>query len=214
MGAHFETHSQSGTLRPLLGPCQISEISAPSGPLNPKIFRPDQWYPEYPNPAFLNRLPDDDFWAAKQVMAFTDEQIRAIVGTGQYSDPAAERYVADCLIARRDKIGKVFFGKVLPLDLFEVKNGKLVFEDLAKKHGMGETAPLEVAWSRFDNEAEKKTPLIGEKSFAIPEEALGESRAEFYAADISRNGDSKKTITVYLRTRGQRPEVIGVDRFW
>jgi hypothetical protein len=27
--------------------------------------------PEYPNPAFSNRLPDDGFWMAKQVMAFT-----------------------------------------------------------------------------------------------------------------------------------------------
>ena len=32
-----------------------------------------------PITAFENRLPDDTFWAAKQVMAFTDEEIRAIV---------------------------------------------------------------------------------------------------------------------------------------
>ena len=51
-------------------------------------FRPDSWVPDYPNPAFLNRLPDDEFWAAKQVMAFTDEQIRAIVKVAEYSDPA------------------------------------------------------------------------------------------------------------------------------
>ena len=29
-------------------------------------------------------------------MAFTDEMIRAIVKTGTYSDPAAERYLPTC----------------------------------------------------------------------------------------------------------------------
>ena len=32
-------------------------------------FQPGKWVPEYPNPAFLNALPDDDFWMAKQIMA-------------------------------------------------------------------------------------------------------------------------------------------------
>src|SRR5713101_2087260 len=35
-----------------------------------KIFDPERWVPEYPNPAFLNRLPDDEFWGAKLVTAF------------------------------------------------------------------------------------------------------------------------------------------------
>jgi len=183
------------------------------GTFESKVFRPDQWYPEYPNPAFLNRLPDDDFWAAKQVMAFTDEQIRAIVKTGHYSDPEAERYVADCLIARRDKIGKVFFAKVLPLDLFEVRDGQLAFVDLSKKHGMGDSGAPQVAWSHFDNETDKKTVLDGERSFALPKGAL-DGGTKYYAAEISRNGDAKRTITAYVRCRDGQAEVVGVDRFW
>ena len=34
---------------------------------------------------------DDKFWAARRVMAFSDEMIRAIVKTGGYSDPDAAR---------------------------------------------------------------------------------------------------------------------------
>ena len=184
------------------------------GTFESKVFRPDQWYPEYPNPAFLNRLPDDDFWAAKQVMAFTDEQIRAIVKTGQYSDPEAEKYVADCLIARRDRIGQVFFSKVLPLDLFAVKDGKLAYVDLAKKHGLGETGPLKVSWSRFDNNDETKTPLPQETSFSLPREASDLSDTAYYAADISKDGDTKRSVTVYLRTRRGQAEVVGIDRSW
>ena len=47
---------------------------------------------------------DDAFWAARRVAAFTDDLIRAVVHTGQFSDPAAEKYLADVLIKRRDKI--------------------------------------------------------------------------------------------------------------
>ena len=36
---------------------------------------------------------DDAFWAARRVMAFTDDLIRAAVHTGQFSDPAAERHL-------------------------------------------------------------------------------------------------------------------------
>ncbi|PYV44448.1 MAG: hypothetical protein DMG06_06440 [Acidobacteria bacterium] len=185
------------------------------GKIEADVFDPERWYPEYPNPAFENRLPDDEFWAAKQVMAFTDDQIRAIVKTGQLSDPDAEQYLVDCLIRRRDKIGKTFFAKVLPLDRFSVRDGELVFEDLAKKHGMGVTAPLKVSWSRFDNETEKKTPLSDATSFAMPKEAFNSQAAAYYAADISRDGDTRRTITVYVRSHGQQqPQVVGIDRLW
>src|SRR5262249_8313330 len=40
------------------------------------LFDPNEWKPDYPNSAFASRLPDDEFWAAKQVMAFTDDDIR------------------------------------------------------------------------------------------------------------------------------------------
>ena len=41
-------------------------------------------------------------------MAFSDEMIRAIVKTGQYSDPVAEKHLADVLIKRRNKIGQAY----------------------------------------------------------------------------------------------------------
>ena len=48
-------------------------------------------------------------------MAFTDEMIRAAVRTGQYSDPAAEKHIADTLIARRDAIGRAWLTNVNPV---------------------------------------------------------------------------------------------------
>ena len=38
------------------------------GKIEWKVFDPERWVPEYPNPAFLNRLPDDEFWGAADAL--------------------------------------------------------------------------------------------------------------------------------------------------
>ena len=53
-------------------------------------FDPLTWKPHAPTAAYLEMRADDAFWAARRVMAFDDEMIRAVVKTGEYSDPAAE----------------------------------------------------------------------------------------------------------------------------
>jgi len=183
------------------------------GGFDSAVFRPDQWLPDYPNSAFLNRLPDDEFWAAKQVMAFTDEHIRAIVKVAEFSDPRAEKYVADTLIARRDKIGKTYFPRVLPLDRFAIENGKLVFTDL-EKHNPYPGSALQIAWSGFDNQTGRKTPIPTAQGFDLPSGALGNTQLSYLAADIWRGDDRKKAVTVYLRVEGGRTEIVGADRTW
>lgn len=151
------------------------------------------WVAEYPNPAFTNRLPADAFWAAKQVMAFTGEQIRAIVKTGEFSDPAAEQYVADTLIKRRDKIGKDFFAQVLPLDRFAVNDGRLTFDNLAVVHKLSAAPAYTYQWSVFDNGTETCSPLGGRTGPEVPSAA-----ASYLVCDIHA-GDTSKTVSVYLR---------------
>jgi len=183
------------------------------GRFEAEIFEPERWKPNYPTPAFNNRLPDDTFWAAKQVMAFRDEEIRAIVETGQYSDPRSVDWITRCLITRRDKIGKTYFARVLPLDRFEVHNDRLEFEDLSAKYGFGAPRQYTVQWSRFDNDTERKSLLPGRTSFALPAELRTAGPGEYFAADI-RSDDAKKTVTVYLRTKKGAVEVVGIDRTW
>jgi hypothetical protein len=178
-----------------------------------ELFDPESWVPEYRNPAFVNRLPDDAFWAAKQVMAFTDEEIRAIVRTGKYSDPRAENWIVECLIKRRDRIGRAFFSQVLPLDRFEVKDGKLQFEDLAAKHGFVSGRNYTVQWSRFDNASEQKTALAGASSFTLPAEFLEAPSGSYAVAEIASD-DPKKTVSVYVRKRADGFQVVGIERGW
>ncbi len=179
------------------------------GRFESRIFDPRTWVPEYPNPAFINALPDDLFWAAKQVMAFTDEEIRAIVEEGQYSDPRATEYVTDTLIERRDKIGRAFFADVLPIDRFEVRGGRLVFEDLEVKHGIVAARRHTVQWAKFNNQSGEKTAIPGAVTFEVPAAAPG----EFLAAEITA-ADRDKPVTVYLRRQDGGFTVAGVDRSW
>ena len=58
---------------------------------------------------------DDAFWAARRVMAFSDDLIRAVVKTGEIGDEAQEKYLADTLILRRDKIGRAYLPKINPI---------------------------------------------------------------------------------------------------
>ena len=177
------------------------------------VFDPEKWKPNYPNPAFDNRLPDDTFWAARQVMSFGDDEIRAIVETGKYSDPRSVDWITRCLIARRDKIGRTYFARVLPLDRFRVEGEQLVFDDLAVKHQFTAPRQYHVQWSSFDNQARRKDPLRGKTTLALPPELRATRPGEYFAVDISAD-DTRKTVTAYLRRQNSGVEVVGIDRTW
>ena len=78
-------------------------------------FDPETWKPRVPTAAYFEMRDDDAFWAARRVMAFTNDMIKAIVKVGRYSDPKAEQYLADVLIKRRDKIGQAYLTKINPV---------------------------------------------------------------------------------------------------
>ncbi|MGA2631151.1 MAG: hypothetical protein ABSG54_13175 [Terriglobia bacterium] len=177
------------------------------------IFDPEKWVPFYPNPAFTNCLPDDAFWAAKQVMAFTDDDIRTLVRTGQFTDRRAEDWIVQCLIKRRDKIGKAYFAKVLPLDHFRIRDERLELEDLAATHHLGKAQDYAIQWSRFDNESEQKTPLAGETSARLPQAIQNAKTGEYFAARIS-GSEPAKSVTVYIRKEPGGIKVAGIDRTW
>ena len=111
------------------------------GAFGSSTFDPEAWTTADPLPPFVNRLPDDTFWAARQVMAFTDEEIRAIVQTGQYSKPA-EDWITATLIERRNRIGRTYFARVLPLDRIRVEGNTLAFDDLGVSNGFAQPAHL------------------------------------------------------------------------
>jgi hypothetical protein len=158
-------------------------------------------------------LPDDGFWAAKQVMAFTEPEVRAMVKTADYTSEEGVNYLVKSLMQRREKIGRAYFQKVLPLDNFTVDGGRLRFEDLAVKYGFAAQPPAyHYSWATFDNNTETRTAIAGANSESIPA-----SFTDGYAVVQIHGPDPSKVVDVYLRRRGRSsspPQVVGIERRW
>jgi hypothetical protein len=177
-------------------------------------FNPDEWVSNFPNHAFESRRPDDGFWAARQVMRFSAEEIRAIVETGQYSDAKDTDYLVQKLIERRDIIGKTIFAKVLPLDKFRVLNNRLEFEDLAVKYGFLPSRQYDFAWSRMDNRSANTEPLSGQNSAELPADWQNASIGSYYEARVIEKSRPDKAAIVSLQKTTDGAKVVGIRRTW
>jgi hypothetical protein len=127
------------------------------------VFDPTEWKPRVPTAAFLRARADDNFWAARRVMAFPDDMIRAMAAEGKYHDERAAKLLADILIQRRDKIGKAYLNAINPVvNLALDAGGTLTFDNAAvDAHVANEPASgYVVGWFTFDN-ATGTTTAIG-----------------------------------------------------
>jgi hypothetical protein len=133
-------------------------------------FDPLTWKPRIPTAAYFEMRADDGFWAARKVMAFSDELIRAVVKAGEYTDERAEAYLADVLIKRRDAIGRAYLTRVNPIvDPALDGTGTLTFGNAALQYKFAD-APRGYAatWYAFDNTT-GESRRIGETTGAQPQ---------------------------------------------
>ena len=166
-------------------------------------FDPERWRPTYPNPAFLRTTLRDAYWGAKIVTSFTDDDIDAIVHTGGFTDLRAERYIADVLKARRDKIGRYYFSLVNPLERFslvDTTSGQqaLVFENLAlsRHYAPAETATYRCVIRRyvrrgFDREVVPVVHIVD-----TPRILLNRSLIQTLQLQLEKAGDPTKDRSV------------------
>jgi hypothetical protein len=191
------------------------------GRIEADFFDPQAWKPEYPNPAFERMRPADAFWAARLVSRFSDEAVRALVHTGQFSDPAAEAHLAETLLRRRDKIVALFFKSLDPLAEFRLSGATdaslLEFENLGEKAGLAKTEAYEYEWFTLDNRTGRLDPLPSSKGEAretrLPLPPGGHS---FVMARLrARSVDApawRKSVDVYVRKDGGSPRIVGIER--
>ncbi len=164
-------------------------------------FDPRKWVPDYPNAAFANENPADRLWAARKIAAFTDDEIYAIVSTGEYTSQAAADWVSRCLIERRNKILRAFLTGTAALDGFEVREGRLEYRSLASLV----PGDLNIEWSVFDNRTgEHRTMAV--EGWTVP----SASGAEYLCAQIEAAAGPK--LLVYMSLRAGQPRVVGVER--
>jgi hypothetical protein len=189
-------------------------------------FDPTTWRPRVPTAAFRHARPGDLFWAARRVMAFPDPMIRAIVKAGEYSDPEAERHLADVLIQRRDKIGAAYLVAVNPIvSLALSPTGRLSFENAAVAAGAA-AAPrggYRVSWARFDNDTGAAAPLAetaiaagaaGDSAQAPP--GTPDSPGTFVRVSVSAvdppHESWRTPLHAYFRRDGSGWTLVGIDR--
>ena len=130
------------------------EVPPSIGRFEGVAFDPRAWSPRVVPAAIRHARADDEFWAARRVMAFTDEMIAAAVRTGAYSDSRAAAYLTEVLIARRDAIGRAYLPAITPLADFAFDPGTGVsFVNVAERAKVAE-APAEgyrAQWLQVDN---------------------------------------------------------------
>ena len=153
--------------------------------------------------------------------ALSDEAIRAVVKTGQYSDPKADEYLAQTLITRRDKIGQLWLNVVLPLvDCELAGTGTLTCANIAVATKAAEPPEeYRIRWHRFDNQADSAQP-VGEEivthdpRFSAPQDLLDAN--EFVMAEIRgkhpRHPGWATPMKVYFRRTADGWRTVGIDR--
>ena len=191
------------------------------GNIEAAYFWPERWKPEYPNAAFRNARADDLFWAARRVMAVPDEAIRAVVASAQYSDRGAADYLADVIIARRDKVGLRWLTGVNPLADFALDaGGRLTFTNVATATRRA-TAPegYEIVWGTFDN-ATGRSQVDNDGPQTVATEAATAPRgiltAPFIEAAIHTRHPQfpewRRPVIVHFRRDGAAWRLVGVRR--
>ena len=202
----------------------VTYVDNPSvGRFEGTVFDPSEWKPRVPTAAFLRARADDTFWAARRVMAFSDEMIHAIAATGKYSDESAATLLSGVLIQRRDKIGSTYLNAITPVTDFALSaRGTLTFENAAVAARVaGEpTSGYVVSWSRFDNTTGTATPLgrstpTMDRSVQAPV-ALPDTEGTFVKVQIAAvQPDALPWATpvdVYFRRTANVWTLVGVER--
>jgi hypothetical protein len=186
------------------------------------IFRPGRWVPVHPIPAFENMTLRDAFWGAKQVMSFRDDDIRAIVETGQLTNESAEEYLIQTLIERRDKIGEYWFRKLNPIDKFEIiRQGdelRLSFTDVAIEAGIfsGEITSYAISVEAEEGPGFSHESRESQAGLRLNLEAPPSGQTRVLRYDVithRRNVDTEsQNVSVYVVEDANGPRIAGIER--
>ena len=184
------------------------------------FFEPNLWRPEYPNPAFERMQIEDSFWATRVVTRFTNEMIRAIVQTGQISDPQAEGYLVETLIKRRDKIVGYYLSQINPLDDFRLASQgntvELEFRNLGTLAGLGSDTSYQYQWFRFKNDTQSEERIGELHSSPFLSVAVPKTNGDYLMVRISTIDPCqpawKNDVKVFIRNHSEKPAVVGIER--
>jgi hypothetical protein len=200
----------------------VNYTEAPSlGKFEGDRFDPRTWRPQTPTTAYLELRPDDAFWAARRVAAFSDDMIRAMIHTGEFSDATAEKALADIVIKRRDKILRVYLAAVNPIvsPRLDAAN-RLTFDNVAVAADVAKAPDMyRASWFEFDNATGLTRPISETTSATTtvePPSGLATTPGGFIAVDISAESRDhaawRDPVRAYFRRDADGWKLIGFDR--
>jgi hypothetical protein len=185
-------------------------------------FDPLAWRSRVPARAVLKAQDDDTFWAALRVSAFTDEMIRAVARTGNYTAPSAPTLLADVLIKRRDKIVRTYLPRINPIvECTLSAAGALRCENAAVRAGVAEAPQgYKAEWFAFDNATDTASPIgtaILSKSLQFDAPAGLPTAAGAYVkvsvtADGSAHAAWARPVHLYFKRSGAGWTLVALDR--
>ena len=183
-------------------------------------FDPRTWRTHTPNAALMEMRDDDAFWAARRIGAFSDEMVRAIVHAGEFTDPSAEKAIADILIKRRDTILRAYLPAVNPIVTPRLENDRLSFENAAVAADVAKAPErYRASWFQFDNATGETRPL-GETTSATTTIAaprgLPAGTGSFILVEISADSKAyaawQRPVRTYFRRQGDEWTLVGLER--
>jgi len=184
-------------------------------------FDPRTWRPQTPTVAYLEMRDDDAFWAARRIAAFSDEMIRAIIHTGEFSDPQAEKAIGDIMIKRRDKILRAYLPAVNPIVSPRLDAaGQLTFENAAVAAAVaGHPERYRAEWLEFDNATGTTRRIAATESatttIAAPS-SLPAAPGSFVQVDISsdsrQHGSWQQPVRTHFRRDAGGWTLVGLER--
>jgi hypothetical protein len=206
-----------------LSPWQtVQYVEYPSvGKFEGDRFDPRTWRPQTPTAAYMELRDDDAFWAARRVAAFTDDLIRAAVHTGQFSDPAAEKYLGDVLIKRREKIKRAYLPAVNPIVEPRLDaDGRLKFENAAVAAGVVSVpVTYRASWHHFDNATGATRPIARTEASATTIDApdnLPATSGSFIEVQVAADADGhpswQRPVRIHFRRDGANWTLVGLER--
>jgi hypothetical protein len=197
----------------------VHYVEYPSvGKFEGKVFDPRTWKPQTPTLAYMELRADDAFWAARRVAAFTDDMIRTVVHTGQFSDPAAEKYLADVLIQRRETVKRIYLTQVNPIVDVRLDAQGLTFDNAAVAAAVAQgPVAYRASWMVFDNMTGATKPLSETKSATTTIAAPNDLPSSgFVAVDIAADSDTyptwKQPVRAYFRRDSGSWKLVGFER--
>jgi hypothetical protein len=175
-------------------------IAPEVGIFSAEDFDPDGWKTSLRVMPFENMTREDALWGTRIVLSFSEDEIRSIVKTAQYSSPKITDYIVKTLLERRQILASHWLEDANPIANFSVRATPegvvLQFDDLLKKHNLAPGADFAYEVTAGARKGERKTTLE-------PRIPLGTALANEVQIKIwtSRERSSSPPVTVVVQSK-------------